>query len=186
MKTIKIAFLLLCMITTTNLSAQDKTYGEKHGGTLNLGLGIGYYGYLDNNMPVLHANYEFDVAKNFTLAPFITIYSYKSYTYWGDANHPEREYYYRQTAIPIGVKGTYYFDQLLQAGSKWDFYLAGSLGYVIRTTTWESNYNGSKTIKSNGNLYLDLHIGTEYHFNNRIGMFLDLSSGTSTIGLAIH
>lgn len=186
MKTIKIAFLLLFIIATSSLSAQDKTYGEKHGGTLNLGLGIGYYGYLDNNMPVLHANYEFDVAKNFTLAPFITIYSYKSYTYWGDSNHPEREYYYRQTAIPIGVKGTYYFDQLLQASPKWDFYLSGSLGYVIRTTTWENNYYGSKTIKSNGNLYLDVHVGTEYHFNNNIGMFLDLSSGTSTIGLAIH
>jgi hypothetical protein len=35
-------------------------------------------------------------------------------------------------------------------------------------------------------LFLDLHLGAEYHLNNRVGLFLDLSTGVSTIGLAIH
>jgi len=171
--------------TTTNYSS------EKFGKTLNLGLGIGgyagYYGYADRTMPVFHADYEFDVLKNFTLAPFISLYSYKNEYYWGDKNDPYRYYAYHQTVIPIGVKGTYYFDQLLNAGPKWDFYLAGSLGFAIVNSSWENGYNGDPNYYHSANpLFLDLHIGTEYHINHKIGIFLDISTGVSTIGLAIH
>lgn len=154
--------------------AQHSGRSEKFGNTLNLGLGIGYYGYVENSIPVIHLNYEFDAAKDFTLAPFITIFSY-------------RHKYYRQTVIPIGVKGTYYFDKLLNADPRWDFYLAGSLGFAIRNTKWEYDYNGKRDSNAGaGPLYLDLHVGTEYHFNNKIGAFLDLSTGVSTVGLSFH
>lgn len=164
---------------------------EKYGKTLNLGLGIGgrtgYYGYASRSLPVLHLNYEFDVAKNFTLAPFISISTFTNDYYWGNNNNPYRYYTYRETVIPIGLKGSYYFDDLLKASSKWDFYLAGSLGFAIINQTWDNGYNGDKNYYHGGsNLFLDIHIGTEYHFNNRLGAFLDLSSGVSTIGLAIH
>ena len=46
--------------------------------------------------------------------------------------------------IPVGVKGTYYFDQLLGAGSKWDFYLSGSLGFAIVRSTWDDGYYGDR------------------------------------------
>ena len=89
--------------------------------------------------------------------------------------------------IPIGVKGSYYFDELLHANSNWDFYLAASLGFSIRSVTWDNDYYGDQyAYHSTSGLYLDLHIGTEYHFNSKIGMFLDLSSGVSTLGLAFH
>lgn len=172
-------------ITTTVRS--PNTGGEKYGKTLNLAAGIGYYGYIGNTTPVLHLDFELDVAKNLTLAPFITYYSYNRYYYWGNPKYPYRDYAYRTTVIPIGVKGTYYFDQLLKAGSRWDFYLASSIGFAIRKTTWENGYYG-ETIVQNGSsgLYLDGHIGTEYHLNRNFGLFLDLSSGISTFGLGIH
>ena len=166
--------LLAIILIAANANAQHSGSSEKFGHTLNLGLGIGYYGYVDHNIPVIHLNYEFDVAKDFTLAPFITFYSHQ-------------HKYYHQTVIPIGVKGSYYFDNILKANAKWDFYLAGSLGFALRNTRWndgydrESDYHGGA-----GPLYLDLHIGTEYHFNKRIGTFLDLSTGVSTIGLSFH
>lgn len=169
-----------------------KSYSqEKYGKTLNLGLGIGgysgYYGYADHSIPVFHIDYEFDVAKNFTLAPFINFSSYSSNYYWGDKNNLFRYYTYRETVIPVGVKGTYYFDDLLKASSKWDFYLAGSLGFAIVNSSWENGYNGDRNYYHGGSsLFLDIHIGTEYHFNDRLGAFLDLSSGVSTIGLSIH
>jgi len=173
----KIAFIIALFLLTlsSGLSAQS---GEKFGGTLNLGVGIGgysgYYGYIGHNLPVLSANYEFDVARNFTLAPFLTFYSYT------DEN-------YREIVTPIGVKGTLYLDRVLHAGSHWDFYTAGSLGFALVSTTWDANYNGSRDYYSTVNpLYLDLHLGTEYHFNNHIGAFLDLSTGVSTVGIAIH
>lgn len=161
---------------------------EKHGSTLNLGVGIGgyggYYKYTARTLPVFHLNYEFDVAKRFTLAPFVSVSTFSNNTYYGKNN---TYYTYRETIIPVGVKGTYYFDDLLHANSKWDFYLAGSLGFAVVNSRWDDGYDGDKNYYRRGNpLFLDLHIGTEYHFNNRIGAFLDLSTGVSTIGIAIH
>lgn len=168
------------------ITAQESS-GESFGNTLNLGVGIGYYGYVGRTLPVIHADYEFNVARNFTLAPFITVFSYKNQYYWGSPNHEYKNYYYRQTVIPVGLKGTYYFDQLLGADSKWDFYLAASVGIAIRKTVWENGYYGEYTVGRNSSgLYLDGHIGTEYHINDKAGLFLDLSSGISTFGLAIH
>ncbi len=181
------ALLFLITVLSSTLSGQRTSGSESYGNTLNLGLGIGYYGYIGYATPVIHADYEFNVARNFTLAPFITVLSYRNGRYWGNHGHPYQNYYYRQTVIPIGVKGTYYFDKLLGAGSHWDFYLAGSLGFAIRTTRWESGYYG-ETVVDHGTsgLYLDAHIGAEYHFNQRLGLYLDLSTGISTLGLGIH
>ena len=164
---------------------------EKYGGTLNLGIGVGgysgYYGYVGHSLPVFHADFELDVARNFTLAPFINFYSYSNDYYWGNKNNPYRYYTYRETVIPIGVKGTYYFDNLLGASPKWDFYLAGSLGFAIVNSTWDNGYAGDRYYyHGSSSIFLDLHIGTEYHFNNNLGIFFDLSTGVSTLGLAIH
>ncbi|MES2701512.1 MAG: hypothetical protein V4649_02680 [Bacteroidota bacterium] len=187
MKKLNIIIASVLLLSGLTATAQKQKRSEKYGHALNLGVGIGYYGYIGHSLPVLHADYEFDVAKNFTLAPFINYFSYTNHNYWGDPGNPYKNYSYRETVIPIGVKGTYYFDRILGAGSKWDFYLAGSLGFAIRRTTWETGYYGSKTIKQGtGALYADLHVGTEYHFNKKVGMFLDLSTGVSTLGLGIH
>jgi len=181
MKTIISALTLLLLLTllTPSTQAQRRTFTGNYGHALNLGIGIGgysgYYGYTNQSMPVFHLNYEFDAANNFTLAPFITFYSYRNTN-----NH------YRETVIPIGGKGTYYFDQILGANPDWDFYLAGSLGFSIVKSTWDDGYSRNTNYDSANPLFLDLHIGTEYHFNKKIGIFLDLSTGVSTIGLAFH
>lgn len=187
MKTILLKSLFLLLVSGTTLSAQEPAVVEKFGNTLNLGGGIGYYGYVGHSMPVLHADFEISVARNFTLAPFITYYSYQSYYYWGNPKYPYRDYSYRQTVMPVGIKGSYYFDQLLKANSNWDFYLAASLGFAIRKTTWESGYYGETSVQHGASgLYLDGHIGAEYHLNHKLGLFLDISSGISTFGLAVH
>ena len=186
MKKITFTALFILLLVRFNSSAQQAstTNYEEFGNTLNLGIGIGYYGYINHTAPVLHADYELNVAKDFTLAPFIYYYSYRNY--WGDSKFPYKDYYYRTTVIPIGVKGTYYFDDLLDANSKWDFYLGASLGFAIRKTSWENGYYGTDIRRSSSGIYGDGHIGTEYHFNNKLGIFLDLSSGISTLGLAFH
>ncbi len=181
------ALLSLLMMGGAKATAQETVSEEGYGGALNLGAGIGYYGYVGHSMPVVHADFEITAAHNFTLAPFVTVYSYQNYYYWGNPNYPYKNYSYRQTVIPIGVKGSYYFDELLNAGPKWDFYLAGSLGFAIRKTTWENGYYGETTVQhGSSGLYFDGHIGTELHLSNKLGLFLDLSSGISTFGLALH
>lgn len=179
MKTKSFALLLLLILITSSLWAQKAKSQGQYGGKLNLGLGIGgyygYYHYAGSSIPVFNINYEFDVARNFTLAPFATFYTYRN-----GNDH------YRESIIPIGVKGSYYLDEAFRAGSNWDFYVAGSLGFVIRHSKWDDGYSGETHYQDVSPLFLDLHVGTEYHLSNRIGLFLDLSTGVSTIGLSLH
>ena len=187
MKKITTIVFVLFTILTTNTYAQKTGSSEKYGSVLNLGVGVGYYGYIGHTAPVLHADFELDVAKNFTLAPFITYLSYTDYYYWGDKQNPSRNYRYKQTIMPVGVKGTYYFDKVLGATSKWDFYLAGSAGFAIRKTSWENGYNGVTTIEhGTSGIYLDGHAGGEYHASKKVGLYFDFSTGISTAGIAIH
>ena len=192
MKKIIFTSILFLTILGTNLLAQEKPEREKFGNTLNVGAGIGYYGYVGHALPAIMLNYEIDIARNVTIAPFVGVYSYRNYYYWGNpgksyGDPSYRQYSYRTTAIPVGVKGTYYFDQLFHANPKWDFYAAGSLGFVFRNTVWENGYYGDRNVyQSASPLYLDAHIGAEYHMNQKAGIFLDLSTGVSLFGFAFH
>jgi hypothetical protein len=187
MKTTKFIAVLFLVTLGITITAQETTVPEKYGNTLNLGAGIGYYGYAGHPIPVGSLNYEFDVFKNFTLAPFIGVHTYQRNYYWGDKDTPYRNYYYRTIVVPVGVKGTYYFDQLFKANPKWDFYAAGSLGFAFRNSVWENGYYGDRRVAQTASpLYLDAHIGAEYHMTQKAGLFLDLSTGVSTFGLAIH
>lgn len=195
MKTLIFTSLFFLAAAGTNIQAQEnaiiteKPAYEKYGKTLNLGAGIGYYGYVGSTLPVGTLNFEFDVARHFTLAPFVGIYSYRRSYYWGNPNKEGsyRYYSYRETAVPIGVKGTYYFDKLFHANAKWDFYASGSVGFVLRSVQWENGYYGDQyAYRSASPLYLDAHIGAEYHMTQKAGIFLDLSTGVSTFGFAFH
>src|ERR1700741_3576605 len=113
MKNLLLLPIVSLFFATTSILAQEKPAAEKYGKTLNLGVGVGYFGYVNHPMPVGTMNFEFDVARNFTLAPFLGIYSYQNTHYWGNPNKPGydesyRYYSYRQVVVPAGVKGTYY------------------------------------------------------------------------------
>lgn len=185
MKRLVIIFLLLLTVAST-LNAQ-----ENHGRTLNVGVGIGgysgYYRYVGRSLPVLHIDYEFNAGRNFTLAPFANFFTYSNKYYWGNNSTPRARYTYRETVIPIGIKGTYYFDDIFQAGPNWDFYAAGSLGFAIVRRQWEDGYLGDTNYYKGGNsLFLDVHIGAEYHVNDQTGFYLDISSGVGSLGIAFH
>lgn len=178
MKKITLSLLVALLISGAGAFAQKSSAGG-HGHTLNLGLGVGgysgYYRHVGHSLPVINVNYEFDVARNFTLAPFVTFYTYRN-----ENDH------YRESVIPIGVKGSYYLDQAFNAGSAWDFYLGGSLGFALRRATWDDGYHGDTYYNDVSPLILDLHFGAEYHLSNSVGLFLDLSTGVSTLGLSFR
>jgi hypothetical protein len=178
----KNAALLLIVITlfAGKMQSQER---EKYGNTLNLGAGVGYLGYA----PAGNINFEIDVFRNFTLAPFVSVYSHRDHRYWGDKDYPYRNYYYRETTVPIGVKSSYYFDELFRAGDRWDFYVGTSLGFAYRTTTWENGYNGDRVVNTSASpLYANMHIGSECHLTQTVGIYLDLSTGMSTFGFGFH
>jgi len=204
MKNLFIKVVCLLSLISYNVSAQEQKQQtdyvidvkgnptEKYGNALNIGAGIGYYGNVGYFAPGVMVNYEIDVFKNFTLAPFIGVSTFQDQYFWGNPNKPYYDpsyhyYNYRETIIPVGVKGTYYFDQLLHINPKWDLYLAASVGFAFRTVTWENGYYGdTRAYRDVNYLYLALHVGGEYHINQKVGLFLDLSSSVSTFGLALH
>jgi len=186
-KSIISLFALLLSVGALKAQEQAPVPVEKYGNTLNTGVGIGYYGYIGHAVAVVNANYEFDVARSFTLAPFIGFYS-TGYDYaYGNPHDGYTNYTYRQTVVPVGMKGTYYFDKLLNASPKWDFYLAASIGFAIVNSQWDNGYPGDRNIYPGPSpLFLDAHMGAEYHMSSKVGVYLDLSTGVSTIGLAFH
>jgi outer membrane immunogenic protein len=186
MKKLLLIGLFFLTILTGSVSAQ-----EKYGKTLNLGAGFGYYGYIGGVSPALNVNFEFDVVKNFTLAPFVSLYSYRSDSYYYyDPIYGNNYYHYHETVIPVGAKGYYYFDDLLNLPKQFDVYAAASVGFNIRIRNWDNGYYGDRGYHGPGYgssfLYTDAHAGGEYHFNKGIGFYVDLSTGLSTVGVAFH
>jgi hypothetical protein len=180
MKKLYVTSLLFLSLISFNSKAQ-----ESYGRTLNIGAGLDYYGSVG---PALMLNYEFDLPGAFTLAPFIGFYTYSNYYYWGDPNYPYRNYSYRETVVPVGLKCAYYFDELLHAGKRWDFYAAASAGLSYHNVTWEDGYYGDRTVVAHdaSPLYLNLHAGARYYLSDKVGIFLDLSTGMSTFGFSFH
>jgi hypothetical protein len=187
----RVPFKIIQLLAIISLTQSSVFSQEKYGHTLNLGIGVGgnygYYNYIGSTIPVLHLDYEIEAAKYFTLAPFINAHSYTRVRKWGNNNFPDRDYRYRETALAVGLKGAYYFDNIVKAGSKWDFYLAGSIGFMQAFARWDDGYDGDRNYYQSPNrIYLDLHAGAEYKISKRTGIFLDLSTGISTLGLAFH
>jgi hypothetical protein len=137
------------------------TSSSEYGNTLNIGVGFGYF----NGIPVI-VNYEFDIADQITLAPFVGFAS-GSYGIYGT-----------YSSFQFGAKGSYYFDELLNAGAPWDFWAGLSLGYVSVTYQDKSSWGpGIKSSKFGSGLLLGLQIGAEYHISNKVGAFLELGAG---------
>ena len=154
-----------------------------YGHTWNIGVGPGYFGRSFLRSPYLTVNYEFDVANNFTIAPFIGFSSFRSNPLpWSNGY-----YRYRGTIVPVGAKASYYFDDVLELPANWDIYAAASLGAIYVNKRWEEGYTGrTGDIPGVNPVYVDLHIGAEYHVNDATGIFVDLSGNVSTIGVALH
>ncbi len=171
-----VCLVFICILFINNAGAQAKPVSEKYGHTINIGVGsgIGNYGYAFYKTPAVHIDYEIDIIPTLTLAPFVLLYQFRNNAY-------------HERVIPVGLKATCYFDQIVKAHPHWDFYLAGSLGYAIRKTVWENGFAPDpNTSYGPGALYLVLSIGSEYHITKKLGAFIDLSNGISTIGLSIH
>lgn len=182
----RLTFFFL-LLTGNCLLAQETETRENFGHTLNAGTGAGYYPYIGYFVCSSHLDYELEIDNNLTVAPFVSYYQYEGTHVWGDVDSPYRKYHYAETVIPIGLKVSYYFDELLKAGRNWDFYSSASLGFNFRKTSWEEAYFGRSEINPGmGPLYLDFHIGSELHVTKTFGIQLDVSAFRATLGLSIH
>ena len=61
MKKLLLLTILSLTLSTQNSKAQEDGTREKYGNTINLGVRLGYYGYIGYTTPALHFDYEFDL-----------------------------------------------------------------------------------------------------------------------------
>lgn len=188
MKTIRVIVCMILVVYGTKAYGRqpDRERRELFGKTINAGIGLAYYNVVGGVVPVARVNYEIDVAENITIAPFVSYFAHHQFAY-PDKNNPLYRHYYRESIMPVGVTGMYYFDDVLKANDKWDFYAGLSLGAQIMRKAWENGYNGASTIAQRSvGFYWDGHLGFEFHLSYRIGFVVDVSRGISTAGVAVH
>ncbi len=185
LKRILYTFLLVSAVAFGSQAQSRKSSSSKPGNMLNLGVGVGFRGGL-SGVPVM-ASYEIGVAPSFVLAPFVGFGTYRVRhgDYWVGNTYFEG-HYHRRFYVPLGVRGQYYFDDLLGLNDKFDVYGGGALGLTIWGGSdldhdYDNDYYDDGGISW---LYLNAMIGARYHFNNKLSAYVDLSTGISTIGLS--
>lgn len=140
---------LFCLFTfgvSSKMVAQ-----ESYGNALNLFATFG------SNSSIT-GNYEFPLAKNFTISPEATLPFDFDY-------------------IAAGARVDYYFDSLIKLNEPWDIWGGVSAGFKIGLA---SDY------VADDDLRLDLHIGGEYKFNQKFGIILEAGNNGGSLGLGIH
>lgn len=81
--------------------------------------------------------------------------------------------------LVVGVKGDYYFDNLIGLPSEWDLYGGANAGYRL----WIGDKNDFNNGKDNGDLDLGLQFGGRWFWNEKWGINLELSGGVGYGGM---
>lgn len=172
---------LLFILSFSFCFAQDdddnkKSSGHKsassgnYAGVNNLNLGfVTYWSY--NGSLAFQADYEFNLARDFTFGPSL---GYAGYS----------DNYYKYSNFSVGARFRWYADRVLNiTHPKWDVFANGDIGFSI----WNSKYTGPgtdpKTSSSTSPLWIGLGIGGKFHFNEKIGLQLIIGSGAQ---IGIH
>ncbi|QKJ64157.1 hypothetical protein [Flavobacterium sp. M31R6] len=103
------------------------------------------------NFGIIGANYEIPVHKNITIAP-------------GIGTNLDIDW------LNIGVKGNYYFDNLLFgiSDSSWDVYGGVNAGYSV--------YMGDNK-NDNSDVAFGLQVGGRWFWNDKWGLYLEIGGG---------
>lgn len=101
------------------------------------------------NFGFLGASYDIPVATDISIAPFAST----------DLN---------LNWLTIGVKGDYYFDNLIGMTEPWDFYAGANAGYGLRI--------GDDT-ESNG-FDIGLQVGGRWFWSEKWGLYLEFGGGS--------
>lgn len=133
---------------------------------INLGIGVGGYGYYTGGGVGFNASADFGVTKNITVG---AVAGYKSYGSIASYNY---------NSFDIGARGSYHFNELLSLGTdKADLYAGLGLSY------YSFSYGGY--LDNYGTVYVPIHIGGRYFFSENVGGFAELGSSLATLKLGV-
>ncbi len=135
------------------------------------GIGISDWG-----MP-LFATYEHPVADNVTVGGRLSFQS-KLETHI---------YKWKHNIVGVNARGSYHFNELLNAPAEWDFYAGASMGYYL----WNTKYTGQGLFVYSGQgksgFNIDAHVGARYFIQDNFGLSVELGGGSvlagGTVGL---
>lgn len=165
--------LVSVMVLVGALLAVGEAHAQFEKGDRLLNLGVGVNSYYSGGIPI-SAIYEVGITPQISVGGGIDYLSHEyAYTY---------NFSRRFTALYIGARGSYHFNELLKINDeRFDVYGGLSLGF--RSFTWRDNanniYNPVDSSYGSG-LFLGIHVGGRYYFSNRIGAFLELGGLGST------
>jgi hypothetical protein len=168
MKTKKnFAIIAISGLISTSSLAQYNPYSDGSG---LLSVGVGFSGW---GIPVF-ARYEHPVADNITVGGTVSFQS-KGETY--------ASYKWKHTITGLNARGSYHFNELLNAPDEWDFYAGASLGYFI----WNTKYDESGTIydytgSGSGGFGIGGHAGARYFVKENLAVTLELGGGSVLSG----
>ena len=160
----------VCLVGALSFLSHTTFAQYKKGDNL-LNLGIGLNSYYLGGIPV-SGIFEAGVSKDISFGGGIDYLSYH-YGFPG--------YNYSFSAVYIGARGSYHFNELLNLKSnKADIYGGLSLGY--RSFSWSDNNVNNSGLNGNysNGLYLGIHMGGRYYFSNKAAGFLELGALGST------
>lgn len=162
-----ISSLILFTLFSTNSFAQFNPYSDKVK-MLSAGLGISGWG-----IPV-YVRFELPVANNITVGGVL---SYQSKGYNSSV------YNYRVSYFGISARGSYHFNELLDASDDWDFYAGASIGYFFASFSGD-DFFGSSGLWGNS-VSLGAHVGARYFINEKIAINAEAGGGSAVGGATI-
>ena len=138
---IKKSLLFASLLCVFTLFAQDIEQLQKHSSQTIKQLNFGLIG----------ASYEFPVHKNISVAPYVGTD-------------------FELNWLSLGVKGNYYFDNLLNLSGEWDVYGGANSGYAI----------GLNNKGKSDDFNMGLHVGGRWFWNDKWGLYLEFGGGNTT------
>ena len=166
----KFNFLLLLVI---GLLAGTQSFAQlavdKGTKFVNLGIGVGGYGYFNGSGIGLNAAADFGVAKNITVGG---VAGYR--TYGSGVN-----------SFDIGARGSYHFNELLNlATDKADLY--AGLGISYYSLSYGDTYLRAIGVDDTySQVYVPIHLGGRYFFTESLGGFAELGSSLATLKVGV-
>lgn len=168
MKKIFILSALLCIVNIA--LAQTGSY-KKGDNLLNIGIGVGspFFGSgYSASLPVNPSvSFEHGVSDEISVGGQLSYASSKyTFTYPGYGVVGT----FKQTAIYVGVRGSYHLNEALDVDDKWDLYGGTSLGYVVVSTGGDDGLDYA----SGSAIGFGLFAGGKYLLSSKTGIYAEL------------
>lgn len=162
----QLLFIALFGLFALAVKGQSKSSFNKGDNLFNIGVGIGspFFGSgYSSSLPVNPSvSYERGVSDAISVGGQV---SYASSKYDGGYN-----YTFKESAIYIGARGSYHFNQLLNINPKFDLYGGASLGYV----TVSISDNQSTITGTASGFGFGLYAGGKYYLGSGTAIYSEL------------